>query len=162
MKFIADGMLGKLTRWLRMLGQDVEYSNNMEDSELLVTAKREGRILLTRDFELYQRATGKDVEAFYLEGSTGEEKLAEIAARFGVPLEVDMSSSRCPKCNSVVKPISKEDAAGKVEKTTLENYHDFWQCSKCGQVYWQGAHWVKIRKSLDTTKEMLEKQEKGC
>lgn len=66
-------MLGKLTRWLRMLGQDVEYSNNMEDSELLVTAKREGRILLTRDFELYQRATGKNIEAFYLEGSTGEE-----------------------------------------------------------------------------------------
>jgi len=154
-------MLGKLTRWLRMLGQDVEYSNNMEDSQLLAKAKREGRILLTRDFQLYQRAVGKDIEAFYLEGSTGEEKLAEIAYRFGVPLEIDMSSSRCPKCNSVVKPVSREDAVGKVEKTTLEHYQDFWQCPKCAQVYWQGAHWVKIRKSLLATRKMLEKQEKG-
>lgn len=54
LKFIADGMLGKLTRWLRMLGQDVEYSNNMEDSQLLTIAKEDDRTLLTRDFELYQ------------------------------------------------------------------------------------------------------------
>ena len=55
MKFLADAMLGKLTRWLRMLGQDVEYSTKLSDDELLASAKAEGRILLTRDFELYQR-----------------------------------------------------------------------------------------------------------
>ncbi len=161
MRFIADGMLGKLTRWLRMLGQDVEYSNNMEDSILLMTAKREGRILLTRDFELYHRAIGKGIDAFYLEGLTGEEKLAELAKRYGIPLEIDMSSSRCPKCNSIVKPIFTEEAADKVEKSTFEHYHEFWQCSNCGQVYWQGAHWARIRKSLSAAKEMLGKQEKG-
>ena len=97
MKFIADGMLGKLTRWLRMLGQDVEYSNNMEDTDLLAAAKNENRILLTRDFELYQRALGKGVDAFYLEGSTGEEKLAELAKRYGIPLEIDMSIIKVSK-----------------------------------------------------------------
>jgi len=151
-------MLGKLTRWLRMLGQDVEYSNSMEDSELLATAKDEGRILLTRDFELYQRAIGKGAEAFYLEGLTGEEKLAEVAKRYGLPLEIDMSESRCPKCNSLIKPISPEKVSDKVEKNTLEHYHEFWQCSKCQQVYWQGAHWTRISNSLCKAKEMLEKQ----
>lgn len=161
MKFIADGMLGKLTRWLRMLGQDVKYSNTMEDSQLLILAKREKRILLTRDFELYQRAVGRGIEAFYLEGLTGEEKLAELAKRFDIQLEIDMTSSRCPRCNSVVKPILPKKAAEKVEKNTLEHYSKFWKCPKCGQVYWQGAHWTKIRKSLTTTKEMIGKQEKG-
>jgi len=55
-KFLADGMLGKLTRWLRMLGQDVKYSVQLGDDELLAMAKKEHRVLLTRDFELYQRA----------------------------------------------------------------------------------------------------------
>jgi uncharacterized protein with PIN domain len=141
-----------------MLGQDVEYSNRMEDSELLATAKDEKRILLTRDFELYQRAVGKGVEAFYLEGLTGEEKLAEVAKRYGLPLEIDMSESRCPKCNSLIHPISCERAADQVEKNTLEHYREFWQCSKCQQVYWQGAHWARIIKSLTEAKEMLTKQ----
>ena len=160
MKFIADGMLGKLTRWLRMLGQDVEYSNNAEDSKLLAVAKKENRILLTRDFELYQRALGKNVDAFYLEGSTGEEKLAELAKRYGIPLEIDMSISRCPKCNSLVKPVPQEKLAETIEKNTFEHYNEFWQCSKCGQIYWQGAHWTRIKKSLETAREILKKQEK--
>lgn len=150
-------MLGKLTRWLRMLGQDVEYSNNMEDTDLLAAAKNENRILLTRDFELYQRALGKGIDAFYLEGSTGEEKLAELAKRYGVPLEIDMSTSRCPKCNSLVKPVPRESLAETVEKDTFEHYNEFWQCSKCGQIYWQGAHWTKIKKSLETAREIFQK-----
>lgn len=160
MRFVADGMLGKLTRWLRMLGQDVEYSNNADDAELLAKAKSERRILLTRDFELYQRTIGKGLDAFYLEGATGDEQLAELAERYGIPLEIDMSSSRCPKCNSLVKSISEEEAEKTVEKNTLEHYADFWQCSNCGQVYWQGAHWTKIRKSLNAARGMLKKKEK--
>jgi uncharacterized protein with PIN domain len=160
LRFVVDGMLGKLTRWLRMLGQDVEYSNDAEDAELLAKAKSERRILLTRDFELYQRAIGRGLDAFYLEGVTGDEQLADLAERFGIPLEIDMSSSRCPKCNSFVRLISKEEAEKTVEKNTLEHYTDFWQCSNCGQVYWQGAHWTKIRKSLNAAREMLKKKEK--
>jgi uncharacterized protein with PIN domain len=160
LKFISDGMLGKLTRWLRMLGQDVEYSNDMEDTDLLTAAKKENRILLTRDFELYQRALGKGIDAFYLEGSTGEAKLAELAKRYGVPLEIHMSSSRCPKCNAPVKPVPRKNIEGLVEKSTFENYKDFWQCTKCGQMYWQGAHWTKITRSLETAKMMLKKEEK--
>jgi len=160
LKFLADGMLGKLTRWLRMLGQDVEYSNNTEDSQLLAMAKDEDRILLTRDFELYQRAVGKGIDAFYVEGETGEDKLAKLAERFNIPLEIDMTVSRCPKCNSVVRQVSSEEAVGKVLKRTLDHYEEFWKCSKCGQVYWQGAHWAKIEKTLCIAKRIVEKSKK--
>jgi hypothetical protein len=138
-----------------MLGQDVKYSNNSEDSQLLAIAKKEKRILLTKDFELYQQAIGKGVDAFYLEGLTGEEKLAELSKRYDIRLEIDMASSRCPKCNSIVKPMSTEEAADKVERSTLDHYEEFWKCTKCGQIYWQGAHWTRIRKTLSAAKEML-------
>ena len=120
MKFIADGMLGKLTRWLRMLGQDVKYSNKFEDEELIVTAKKEHRVLLTRDSELCQRAIFKGIEAFYLVSCTEAEKLAEVARRFGFPLIIDLKRSHCPRCNTKIRPASKEKLAGKVEKNTLK------------------------------------------
>jgi len=157
LKFIADGMLGKLTRWLRMLGYDVKYSNNLDDAQLIMIAKKERRILLTRDLELYQQATAKGVNAFYLDGKTEAEKLASLAQRFNIKLDMDMATSRCPKCNTRVKQISKEKVANKVEESTFSYYNEFWECPKCGQIYWQGAHWTKIRKTLEKAKENLEK-----
>jgi hypothetical protein len=156
LKFIADGMLGKITRWLRLLGHDVKYSNRLDDAALIAAAKKEKRILLTRDFELHKQAIAKGIIAFYVEGETGEEKLAEIAKRFDVDLSVDMATSRCPKCNSRVRPISKEKVADEVKKSTFAHYEEFWKCRKCAQIYWQGAHWKGIRRELDKTREVLE------
>jgi uncharacterized protein with PIN domain len=154
-------MLGKLARWLKMMGHDVEYSNSMDDSQLLAIAKKEHRILLTRDFQLYQHAVAKEADAFYVQGQTEEERLAELATRYGISLEIDMATSRCPKCNTPVKHIPKEKVASRVEKNTFEHYTEFWQCPNCGQVYWQGAHWTKIRETLKTAEQRLQKQGKG-
>ena len=153
-------MLGKLTRWLRILGHNVKYSNRLDDNQLLTIAKKERRILLTRDLELYQQATAKGINAFYLEGTDEAERLAQLAKRFGIKLEVDMTTSRCPKCNTRVKPIEKEKIADKIEKSTFTYYNEFWQCPKCEQIYWQGAHWTRIRKTLEQAKEKLEKLQK--
>jgi uncharacterized protein with PIN domain len=160
MKFIVDGMLGKLSRWLRILGHNVKYSNNLDDAQLLTIAKKERRTLLTRDFELYRHATAKGIDAFYMEEETGEERLAALARKYGMDLDIDMTISRCPKCNTKVKPITKEEAAGKVEKSTFEHYDEFWKCPKCGQIYWQGAHWTRIRRTLEVAQGILENSKK--
>ena len=157
MKFLADGMLGKLTRWLRMLGQDVKYSNKLDDDELAAVAKKERRILLTKDLELYQRATAKGINAFYVAGETEAARLAELAKRFGISLVIDLENSRCPKCNTKLRVASKEKLAGKVEKNTFAYYSDFWKCPRCGQIYWQGAHWDHIRVTLKAAEEKLKK-----
>ena len=153
-------MLGKLTRWLRMLGHNVEYSNKLDDAQLITIAKSETRTLLTRDLQLYQQATAKGVDAFYLEGKTETEKLAELAKRFKIKLEMDMTTSRCPKCNTQVKTIPKEKVSDKVEKSTFAHCNEFWECPKCGQIYWQGAHWTRIRETLEKAKEILKKDQK--
>lgn len=160
MKFITDGMLGKLTRWLRILGHNVNYSNKLNDSLLLIKAKKEDRVLLTRDLELYQQAAAKGVNAFYIDGKTEAEKLAKLARRFSIRLEADLTLSRCPKCNTRVKSVSKEKVLDKVKKTTYSHYDEFWECPKCGQVYWQGAHWTRIRKTLEAAKETLKNLKK--
>ena len=157
MKFLADGMLGKMTRWLRMLGQDVQYSVQLGDSELLALAKKENRVLLTKDLELYQRAIAKGIDALYLEGKTESERLAELAKRYSLPLAIDMEKSRCPVCNTKLKEMPKELLSGEVEKNTFIYYDKFWKCPNCGQVYWQGAHWEKISNILNEAQAKLEK-----
>jgi uncharacterized protein with PIN domain len=116
-KFIADGMLGKLTRWLRMLGQDVEYSAQLQDDELIETAKNNHKILLTGDLELHKKGLSKGIESFYIEGNSGAEKLAKLAKIYGFSLEIDVERSRCPKCNTRILATSKEKIEGKTKKT---------------------------------------------
>ncbi len=161
MKFVADGMLGKLSRWLRILGYDVKYSNDLDDCQLVTVSKKEKRVLLTRDLELYKQATAKGIDTFYLEGRTGEEELAELAKRFGINLDIDITTSRCPKCNTRVRSIPKEHATDKVQKSTFAYYNEFWECPKCRQIYWQGAHWTRIRRTLEKTREYLKTEDQS-
>lgn len=153
MRFITDGMLGKLTRWLRMLGQDVEYSKSLRDEQLIKTAKAESRILLTRDLKLYQMARKRGVDTTLIKGATEAEKLACLARRFEFKLEIDVTVSRCPKCNTTIKPISKEKILDRIPETTSTYYDEFWECPGCGQIYWQGSHWKRIEKTLKEAKQ---------
>jgi uncharacterized protein len=147
-KFLADGMLGKLARWLRMLGQNVLYSTKLSDNELLTLAKAECRVLLTRDFELYKRAVSRGLEGFYVEGKQESNQLAEVTKRYGLALEIDMDKSHCPICNTKLEAATKEQLKDKLEPNTYRYYDRFWRCPNCGQVYWQGAHWKQITETL--------------
>jgi len=148
-------MLGRLTRWLRILGQDVKYSNKLDDAALITAAKKERRILLTRDLELYRQATAKGIETLYVQASSGEEKLAEVAKRYKIEIAINMATSRCPKCNSRLRAVSKDRVVDKVAEGTFAHYEEFWACRGCGQVYWQGAHWKGIREMFEKTRKTL-------
>ncbi len=149
LKFITDGMLGKLTRWLRILGYDVKYFRSTEDKQLLKTVKTEHRILLTCDNELHHQAKTQG-DAFLIRGATEAEKLANLARRFNLNLQIDVTISRCPKCNTEIKPILKNQVINRVPEGTLSSYNEFWECPNCKQVYWQGTHWHRI---IDTLEE---------
>lgn len=154
-KFVADGMLGKISRWLRMLGYDVKYSTKFTDEELMKIAKTEGRILLTRDQELFKRADSQNTTTALVEGSSDPETLAKLASLFHLRLDIDVSVSRCPKCNEQIAPALREEVLGKVPEGTLKQYKDFWKCPNCGQIYWQGSHWRRIRETLNSAKKLV-------
>lgn len=160
MNFLLDGMLGKLTRWLRMMGHDAKYSTS-DDAELLEIGKKEYRVLLTRDFALYQQATARGADVYYVEGETEPERIAELAKRYQIPIEIDLALSRCPKCNAKLASVPKETIAGQVEENTLAQYSEFWRCLNCGAVYWQGAHWTKIRATLEEAKQKLKEEKEA-
>ena len=100
LRFLLDGMLGKLSRWLRMLGYETIYQNDSSDNELLVAAKRDSLILLTSDEELYRTASIRGLESFLIQGCTEPERLANLAKRYNLTLKINPKDSRCPACGS--------------------------------------------------------------
>ncbi|MGI6210058.1 MAG: Mut7-C RNAse domain-containing protein, partial [Anaerolineae bacterium] len=78
--FIADAMLGKLARWLRLAGYDTIYDAALDDRELARRARESGRILLTRDRELAGR---RGVRAYLVQSEQVQEQLEEVLRAAG-------------------------------------------------------------------------------
>ncbi|HID60536.1 MAG TPA: hypothetical protein EYP46_01590 [Hadesarchaea archaeon] len=150
MKFVADGMLGKLARWLRLAGHDVIYIDNLrasavdQDEILLNLAKLEKRELLTCDLLLYRRARKSGIRTTFIRTSDVVSQLAEISKKSGHKIEINPENSRCPTCNGLLKPVGKEKIVEFVPRTVLKTRREFWRCSKCGKIYWYGKHWKTI------------------
>jgi len=158
MHFLLDGMLGKLTRWLRMIGYEATYLNDCEDSDLLSLAKRDSLTLLTSDQELFRTAIARGIECFLVQGRTEAERLAALSDRYNLDLHIDTRISRCPVCGSPLKEAARDDVKDLVPPATFKVYQTFWVCSnpECRKVYWQGSHWGKIEKTLDTARKILD------
>jgi uncharacterized protein with PIN domain len=155
MRFLTDGMLGKLTRWLRMAGHDVVYVGELEipgekqDPYLLERAKRERRVLLTRDVELYRRAGKGGVRCLLIRGSSLPSQLREISQECRLRIEINPEKSRCPVCNGELRRKKKEEVKDLLPPGVLRGRRTFWECSECGKVYWRGSHWENILKTVE-------------
>lgn len=158
MHFLLDGMLGKLARWLRMIGYEAIYMNDSADHDLLSIAKGKSMILLTSDEELYRTATARGIDSFLVKGRTEAERLAGLAKRYRLDLKIDTAISKCPVCGWALKEASKADVEGSVPPTTFKIYRSFWVCTNpgCAKVYWQGSHWKRIEQTLESAREILD------
>jgi uncharacterized protein with PIN domain len=134
LRLLADGMLGKLAKWLRLLGYDTVY-DNAEDHELARRARAEGRVLLTRDHGLAGR---RGLRTLLIRSEALEEQVREVQDALGPP--PDLALSRCAVCNTALESISSEEAADRVPPYVLRTQTDFRRCPGCGRVYWPGTH----------------------
>ena len=162
MKFLIDGMLGKLARWLRLLGYNVEYLSNVPDKQLIEAARKENRVLLTSDIQLYRLAAARGIDTYLVEGKTEAEKLAKVSRRFEIKLDINTRTSRCTTCNSPLKPVSKQQIKSKIPERTLKAYEEFWRCSnpKCSKIYWSGRQWQNIIETLEEARKLLPPQKR--
>ncbi len=150
MRFIADGMLGKLARWLRLAGHDVLYVGDLkvtpekQDYFLLERKAAERRTLLTADLELHKRAIKSGGASVLVQGKDVVSQLVELSKRVGEKIEISPESSRCPVCNGTLAPVAKAKVEKSVPESVIKSNQNFWQCQICGKIYWQGGHWKTI------------------
>ncbi len=148
LRFIADSMLGRLSRWLRLLGYDTLYFPTIEDNKIIRIARSEGRILLTRDTRLIKEK-GVGVKFLLLTSNDTVHQVLEVIKIFGL-MAGDMK--RCALCNGVLKNIEKASVQDSVPEYVYLNFSSFMKCTECGKVYWQGSH---IRRFRDRFEKMI-------
>ena len=144
-------MLGRLARWLRMLGYVVSYDSKADDNSLLSDAEQNGAVLLTRDKELHLRAKARNITSVLVVGEKEEQRLGQLAKHLGISLNLDMAATKCPECGSDIREISKEESAKTVPAASLRLYNQFWRCENpnCAKTYWIGSHWKQMQHTID-------------
>ena len=152
-KYIADAMLGTLTRWLRILGYDVIYSRDYSDGQIIKIALKTNRMIITRDRGLYYKAKKLNLESYLIESTDIVKILSDLYSKKIIELELDPAKSRCPQCNEkLIKITDKNLIRNKVPPGALKTYNTFYLCKKCGQIYWEGGHWKNIRRIINEAK----------
>lgn len=145
MKFIITNELGRLAKWLRILGFDAVYLVSRNRSELIIDSLREERIILTRDRRMSQMS---GVRLLRVEHDNVKDQLRQVLEELDIKLEDCDLFTRCVICNDELEDVEKGQIKDKVPEYVYNTQQDFVICPECGRVYWQGTHWGNIRKLL--------------
>ena len=135
--FVLDTNLGRLARYLRLLGFDCLYQNDYDDDTVATIADREHRTVLTRDRALLQRRI--ITRGYFVREVRPRLQVKEVLARFDL-YRLVAPFSRCIRCNGVLQVVDKQSIEARLEPKTRKYFDSFMRCSDCGQIYWQGSH----------------------
>ena len=139
-------MLGRLARWLRILGCDVLYGTNYSGRGLLAAARAEGRVVLTRDRHLLRK---HDVpEHLFIDSDHVREQLRQVVSGYAID-PVGALFRRCAECNGEIEIVARDAAEGKVPAFVFETQQEFHRCRGCGHLYWHATHVERVRRELE-------------
>ena len=144
-RFILDAHLGKLARYLRMLGFDTLYQNDYSDEEIIETARDEKRIILTRD-KLLLRSPRVD-HGYYVRSIDKHAQLREIVKKFDLYSQF-RSFTRCMTCNTAFLPMSKETIRGRIDPDLYHCFDQFYYCPSCDKFFWRGSHFERMERMI--------------
>jgi len=137
MKFIADVMLGRLAKRMRLLGFDVLYDRTLDDNEVIRISLEHDRVILTRDTALAARPLAK--KHLLVSADRVQEQMEQVISAF--PREMpDVPLTRCSECNEPLDRIAREEAQDLVPHHVYENKDLFFHCRRCKRTYWHGTH----------------------
>ncbi len=145
-KFIADVHLGSLTKYLRLVGFDVLYKNDLSNDEIIETSLNEKRAILTKDRELLKN--NRITHGYWIRGSGIEDQVKEVIERFDLKGNIS-EFLRCLECGSILKPVEKAKIEYRLPPKVKEWQDKFWYCEYCDKVYWKGTHYQKMLKFVE-------------
>lgn len=146
LRFVLDGHLGTLARYLRLCGFDSAYRNDIDDDELAETSATQGRILLTRDRDALKRRIV--THGYWIRQHEPRAQLAEIFRRFDL-YDAAAPFTRCAHCNSRLEDVTKAAIEHRLEPLTRIYYDRFRRCLGCGRLYWRGTHAQAMQRLID-------------
>jgi uncharacterized protein with PIN domain len=140
-KFILTRELGRLAKWLRILGFDAAYFHQDKISSLIIQSLREERIILTRNQRLPKT---RGLSIVFLQSEELEKQLPEVLKALQIKPDPAIMFTRCTLCNAGLKPIAKEEVRDKIPEYVYQTQNSFLTCPGCQRIYWQGTHWGNV------------------
>ena len=146
-KFIADVHLGKLARYLRLVGLDTVYERELDDAGIAARSREERRIVLTRDRGLLKRKAV--THGHFVRKVKSDDQLLEVIDAFDLRGRL-APFSRCLECNGLLRPVARGLVEERLPLYTRMEYDRFLRCEGCEKVYWPGAHFARLRALVDS------------
>jgi uncharacterized protein with PIN domain len=148
LRLLADAMLGRLAKWLRLLGFDTLYAGRRSDHQIAAIARAEGRVVLTRDREMMRR---KGIRSLYVDSQVLEEQLKQVIGELGLSLagESERRPARCPVCNQPLVRVSRDEVRLRVPPYVWQTQSLFHRCPECERIFWPGTHWEHIQETIE-------------
>ena len=153
MRFVCDSMLGRLAKWLRILGFDCAYCREGDKGVLLRLSLAEDRTILTRDTSFVKTHAERSL---HVEAEDVESQLLEVVRGFRLQLK-STPFSRCSVCNAPLQPATKSEAKGRVPFFVYQNHDRFAYCQDCNKFYWEGTHHKVMREKIARLAQSEEK-----
>ena len=144
-RFILDAHLGKLARYLRMLGFDTLYRNDYSDEEIIEIAREEKRIILTRD-KLLLRSPRVD-HGYYVRAVEKHAQLREVVKKFDLYLQF-RTFTRCMTCNATLLVKPKDAIRDRIPPDIYDCYQEFYYCPSCDKLFWRGSHFERMERFI--------------
>ncbi len=129
-------MLGRLARYLRMIGIDCLYEKNWDKDIMIKISNEQKRVVLTRDLSLIKRRDLKYY--FFIESDDPQKQVKKVINDFKIVIK--RRTKRCPLCNELLLEVSKHEIKDKIWPFVYKNFDKFYMCSLCGRIYWGGSH----------------------
>lgn len=148
-RFVVDVNVGRLAKWLRVLGYDTVFPRDADDNDLVRIALREGRILVTRDagFRLRRAVRLGQMRVVQIKDQDLNNQLRQLVRELG--LEPKNGFSRCLVCNEALHSVAKEKVSDRLPTYVYQNHMVFVECSLCRRIYWRGTHWAAMRSQIE-------------
>ncbi len=150
-KFIADVHLGKLTRYLRMMGFDVLYKIDFDDDEIVILSLTEKRAILTRDRGILKRS--EVTHGYWIRCTKVNEQVIEVIKRFDLQNQIN-EFTRCIECNDLLKTVDKNEIINDLPPKVSESQKSFSRCPSCKKIYWKGTHHQKMLSFIQSVKDI--------
>ncbi len=147
LSFAADRTLGKLAKWLRILGFDALYAPNLSDAALLRLAET-GRTILTRTNAVQWVASGKH-PVIFIRSDHPMQQVREVISALKLTPEQISPFSRCVTCNRPVEPVEKTAVQGQVPDYSFQTHDRFTRCPSCNKIFWPGSHTSRAGRLID-------------
>jgi uncharacterized protein with PIN domain len=141
--------VGKLARWLRMMGFDSVFFTGADDSELVKQALAEDRVLLTRDTGIFQRRAVKSgkLRAVLFDSEEPEQQMRRLLAEFELVKEA-RPFTLCLECNKPLVEKNRDEVKDHVPPYVFTSQTHYVECPFCRRIYWRGTHWQAMKKKL--------------